>query len=124
MQLILIPSVSEDPSPADLFSLLDDEYARSILTKTSKQPMSAQTLSTECDASLPTIYRRLNDLEEENLVEKRTQLEADGNHRAVYEATVEHVEVDIVDGDLTVRVTERDTADRFTQVWEDMRGDR
>ncbi|WP_423744232.1 winged helix-turn-helix domain-containing protein (plasmid) [Haladaptatus sp. SPP-AMP-3] len=116
--------MSGDPSPADLFSLLDDEYARAILTKTSNQPMSAQTLSTECDASLPTIYRRLNDLEEENLVEKRTQLEADGNHRAVYEAAVGHVEIDIADGDLTVHVTERDTADRFTQVWEEMRGNR
>ncbi|WP_076433220.1 ArsR/SmtB family transcription factor [Haladaptatus litoreus] len=115
--------MSEDPSPAELLSLLDDEYARAILTKTSKQPMSAQTLSTECDASLPTIYRRLNDLEETNLIEKQTQLEADGNHRAVYKAAVEHVGINIVDGDLSVRVTERDTADRFTQVWEDMRGD-
>ena len=113
--------MSEEPNPAELFSLLDDEYARAILTKTSKQPMSAQTLSTECDASLPTVYRRLNDLEEENMVEKRTRLEADGNHRAVYEATVEHVEIDIIDGELSVCVDERDTADRFTQVWEDMR---
>ncbi|EFW92299.1 hypothetical protein ZOD2009_09580 [Haladaptatus paucihalophilus DX253] len=116
--------MSEDLDPAELFSLLDDDYARSILTKTSKQPMSAQTLSTECDASLPTIYRRLNNLEDAELVEKRTQLEADGNHRAVYKANVEHVEISIADGDLSIRITEQDTADRFTQVWGDMRGDR
>ncbi|WP_433631471.1 helix-turn-helix domain-containing protein [Halomicrococcus sp. NG-SE-24] len=115
--------MSGEPSPAELFALLDDEYARDILTKTSERPMSAQTLSTECDASLPTIYRRLNDLEASDMVEKRTRPDPDGNHRAVYEATVERVEIDIVDGDLEVEVSARDVADQFTQVWEDMRGD-
>ncbi|WP_458206471.1 helix-turn-helix domain-containing protein [Haladaptatus sp. NG-SE-30] len=116
--------MSEEPSPAELFRLLDDEYARAILTKTSEQPMSAQTLSTECDASLPTIYRRLNDLEASELVEKYTRPEPDGNHRAVYEAAIGHVEIDIEDGVLDVQVSEReDAADRFTRVWEDMRGD-
>lgn len=115
--------MSGEPSPAELFRLLDDDCARAILTKTSVQPMSAQTLSTECDASLPTIYRRLNELEECGFVEKRTRPNPDGNHRAVYEATVEHVGIDIVDGDLSVTVTERDAADRFTQVWTDLRGD-
>ena len=115
--------MSGDPSPADLFALLDDEYSRAILTKTSERPMSAQTLSTECDASLPTIYRRLNDLEEADMVEKRTRPDPNGNHRAVYEAAVERVEIDIVDGALDVDVSGRDAADQFTQVWEDMRGD-
>ncbi|WP_458188405.1 transcriptional regulator [Haladaptatus sp. NG-WS-4] len=116
--------MSEELSPAELFRLLDDEYARTILTKTSERPMSAQTLSIECDASLPTIYRRLSDLEACNLVEKYTRPEPDGNHRSVYESTIGHVEIDIDNGALDVTVTEReDVADRFTRVWEDMRGD-
>ncbi|WP_049971078.1 winged helix-turn-helix domain-containing protein [Haladaptatus cibarius] len=116
--------MSGEPSPAELFRLLDDEYARAILTKTSERPMSAQTLSTECDASLPTIYRRLNDLEACNLIEKFTRPEPDGNHRSMYESTVGHVEIDIEEGVLDVEMTKReDVADRFTRVWSDMRGD-
>lgn len=115
--------MSGELSPAELFRLLDDEYARAILTKTSERPMSAQTLSTECDASLPTIYRRLKDLEEHDLVQKRTQPDPDGNHHAIYEAVIEHIEIEIRDGSLDVQVTEGDAADRFTQVWEEMRGD-
>ncbi|WP_423745391.1 winged helix-turn-helix domain-containing protein (plasmid) [Haladaptatus sp. SPP-AMP-3] len=116
--------MSEEPRPVELFRLLDDEYARTILTKTSERPMSAQTLRDECDASLPTIYRRLNDLEACDLIEKYTRPEPDGNHRSMYEAAIEHVEIDIEDGDLEVTVTEReDTADRFTRVWEGMRRD-
>jgi predicted transcriptional regulator len=115
--------VSGEQSPAELFRLLDDEYARAILTKTSKRPMSAQTLSTECDASLPTIYRRLKDLEGHNLVKKQTRPDPDGNHHAIYEAVIEHIEVKIHDGTIDVQVTEGDAADRFTQIWEEMRGD-
>ncbi|WP_137287023.1 ArsR/SmtB family transcription factor [Halorussus salinisoli] len=118
--------MSEEPNPTALFALLDDEYARGILTETSREPMSAQTLSDRCDASLPTIYRRLDDLESCDLVEKRTRPASDGNHYALYEATVEHIGVYVRDGEIDVYVgddEDEDAADRFTDVWEDMRGD-
>jgi len=115
--------VSEDADPSELLALLDDEYARSILTETSIEPMSASTLSDRCDASLPTIYRRLDRLEESQLISERTKIAEDGNHYSVYEANLEAVELTIEDGslDVDVRYREEDVADKFTRMWEGMR---
>ncbi len=115
--------MSEDATVSDLFGLLDDEYARAILTATSVEPMSASTLSDRCDASLPTIYRRLERLRECGLVTEQTELAPDGNHYSVYEARLERLEVTLENGDIEVSVTrnDEDVADKFTRLWEGMR---
>lgn len=118
-----IGNVSEDSQPIEVFALLDDEYARAILTSTSIQPMSAKTLSEECDASLPTVYRRTERLVACNLIEEGTQLADDGHHYTVYEARLDRLTVDLEDGEIQVTVEEKppeDMADRFTDMWEDL----
>lgn len=115
--------MGEDRPPNEVFALLDDEYARTILTATSIQPMSAKTLSEECDASLPTVYRRTERLAECGLIEERTQLDDDGHHYSVYEARLDRLTVNLEDGELQVTVEEKptdDIADRFTDMWEDI----
>lgn len=116
-----IGHVNGDRSPGELFSLLDDEYARTILIETSKRPMSAKTLSEECDASLPTVYRRVERLIDADLLTEHTQIAEDGHHYGVYEARLQRLTVDLDDGDLQISVEERqpeDIADRFTEMWE------
>ena len=115
--------MSEDTELSTVLAVLDDEYARDILTHTSVDPMSASTLSDRCDASLPTIYRRLERLEECRLVTEETELAPDGNHYSVYSANLDHLELDLEDGELSLEVTYRDedVADRFTRMWEGMR---
>ena len=115
--------MSGDCPPTEVFALLDDEYARAILTATNTQPMSAKALSEKCDASLPTVYRRAERLTECGLVEERTQLDDDGHHYSVYEARLDRLTVDLDGGELQVTVEEQpteDVADRFTDMWEDI----
>jgi predicted transcriptional regulator len=115
--------VNEDCSSEELFSLLDDEYARAILIATSKRPMSAKTLSEECDASLPTVYRRVERLVDCDLLAEQTQIVEDGHHYGVYEARLQRLTVDLSDGNLNVSIEEQqpeDVADRFTEMWEDI----
>ena len=115
--------MSEDCPPTEVFALLDDEYARAILTATSTQPMSAKALSEECDASLPTVYRRAERLAECGLIEEGTQLDDDGHHYSVYEARLDRLTVDLEEGELHITVEEKpseDIADRFTDMWEDI----
>jgi Fe2+ or Zn2+ uptake regulation protein len=115
--------VNEDCSSGELFSLLDDEYARAILIATSKRPMSANTLSEECDASLPTVYRRVERLVDCDLLAERTEIVEDGHHYSVYEARLQRLTIDLSDGDLHVSVEEQqpeDIADRFTTMWEEI----
>jgi predicted transcriptional regulator len=116
--------VSEDPPSEKLFALLDDEYARTILTKTSEQPMSAKALGDACDASLPTIYRRIDRLLECDLLVEQTEFQNEGRHYSIYEARLERVTVELADGALNVTMTTKekpDPADRFTDIWEDIR---
>jgi len=112
--------VSEEDPAEELFALLDDAYARAILTQTSVEPMSAKTLSDEIDASLPTIYRRAERLIDVGLLTERTQIGDGGHHYSVFEARLDHLCVDLDDGELSVSVetTPEDPADRFTNLWE------
>lgn len=113
--------MSEDCSSSELFALLDDEYARAILTATSIQPMSAKMLSKECDASLPTVYRRVERLITCGLLAERTEIVEDGHHYSMYEARLDRLTVHLENGDLRVEVeavAAADLADRFTDMWE------
>lgn len=112
--------MSEDPDVAVL-GLLDDRYARAILTATSDEPMSAKQLGEACDASLSTVYRRVDDLEDHGLLAERTQVDADGHHRTLYRSLVESVRVDFDDGVRVSIVGRHDPADRIAAIWDGMR---
>jgi predicted transcriptional regulator len=111
--------VVEDPDPADVFALLEDTYARGILTATNHTPMSARELATELDVSRSTIYRRIEQLGALGLLVESTELDADGHHRSRYEARLDRITVDLEEDGFSVTVDLREhPADRFTDVWE------
>ena len=114
--------MSGDPDLETVAGLLDDEYARAILTATSRTPMSAKRLSEQCGASKPTIYRRIERLEEVGLLVERTRPDPDGHHYSVYAANLRRLTVELVDGEFHLRVERRDedAADRLTSMWEEL----
>lgn len=121
--------MSEDWALDEVLDLLSDEYARSILAATSIEPMSAKQLSEQCDASLPTVYRRIEWLQEYELIEEQTKVELTGNHHKVYSATLAEFSMELDEGayegtiERTTRaefLEEEDTADRFTRMWENL----
>ena len=114
--------MSTDPDLEALLSILDDEYARAILIETSQRPMSAKHLAEACDASLPTIYRRIDRLSEQGFVTERPKFRDEGRHYSVYEATLNRVTIDLDDGEMSADVSTEptDAADRFTEMWEDI----
>ena len=117
--------MSGEPDRAEeIFAILDDEYARAILTATSLEPMSANALSETCDMSLPTVSRRVNRLVDNDLLAAHTHLDPDGHHYSEYVARLEHVSVELGEGRFEVRVTLReDAADRFTRLWRELRNE-
>ena len=115
-------SVPEDESHADLLALLDDRYARAVLAETNQRPMSAPALAEACDASRPTIYRRIDRLKQHDLLSERVRPDEDGHHRRVYVSSFRSLSVELVDGTYRVTVARRETpADRFTEMWEAIR---
>nr|WP_233341061.1 helix-turn-helix domain-containing protein [Haloprofundus sp. MHR1] len=106
---------------SEILALLGDDVSRTILAATDRQPLSAQTLEERCDASLATIYRRIEDLLAHRLLRERTELRSDGNHYKTFEANLEQVDVSLDDGSLAVDVARRDDApDRFRGIWDSM----
>jgi len=114
--------VAEDCPPDEVFALLDDEYARSLLSATSHEPMTAPELSDQCDMSKSTVYRRLNKLEDCGLVRAHHVPDADGHHTKQYEAQLDELVVSLEQGnfDVSLQTTTRteEFADVFTDLWE------
>lgn len=115
--------MSEDaPDVETVAGLLEDQTVRKILTETSQEPMSATTLKERCEASGPTIYRRLERLREAGFVVEQTRPDPEGgHHRQVYAPDLDRITIDLAAGTLSVDITRRERmADRFTRLVEEM----
>lgn len=104
----------------DLITVLGNKYNTDILTATG-EPKSAQDLSDQLDVPIATCYRRINELEEADLLELHDRPLSDEHRRVkVYRRKVDGVEVDFRDG-LTVEVEERSAVkNRLDDVWRDL----
>lgn len=124
---IIMPSgrddsgVSGDNALETVVGLLDDEHVRSILTATSEEALSAKELSERCDISQATVYRRVDQLTNVELVTERTRPRADGHHDTVYVARLDELTIRLQDGQLEFELDKRgeDIADRLTRLWEE-----
>lgn len=106
-----------------VLALLGDEYVQGILVATSEEPRSAKELSEQLDAAPSTIYDRTEKMVTHCLLVERTRIMEDGSHHSVYEVNVDHLDIDVENGKLEVRVQTRESpADRFTNIWSDIRG--
>lgn len=112
-------TVAGETDLAEIIDLLDDEHVRSILTATSAEPLSAQELSERCDVSVSSIYRRVNRLDDANLVRERTRPRPDGHHETVYVSTLDRFELRLTDGELEWELERdgTDVADELTRMW-------
>lgn len=113
--------VEGNRSNGEIVDLLGDDLVKDILTVTDQQAMSAQTLEGHCDASLATIYRRVDELMEFGLLRERLEPQSDGNHYKVYEPNLERLSLRLDDGRLEIDVDRRDDApDRLRTMWNAM----
>ena len=108
---------------ATVGELLEDEYARSILAETSTEALSATELAERCGASSPTIYRRLDRLQELDMIDDEQAIDPDGHHYRRFSARLERVTIELADGgyEVTVDRTDTDAVDRFTELYEGLR---
>lgn len=109
-------------SSATLFEVFADDYSRTILLAAEAEPRTAKELSEICDASLTTIYRRISTLRENDLVSVHSTIGSGGEHKRLFETTIESFHVELADGDLELSVeTRNELADNFTTLWERVR---
>ncbi len=108
--------VSDGTDAAALTDLLADDCARHILIETKNDPCSASELSARIDASEPTIYRRLERLQQHDLVSEEIRPVTDGKNYKVYQAQLHSVTLELTDENFEITVSRRERmADRFTR---------
>lgn len=112
-------TVSEESDLNAVVSLLEDDNARMILKTTSVDPCSQAELAERLEVSLPTVSRRIDDLEDAGLIEEQTRLRSDGHHDSVYVARLDRFEVRLRDGELEydLQRMERDMSDELERLW-------
>lgn len=103
-------------------SLLEDEYARSILRHASEEPLSATELIDRYDGSKATTYRRIDRLQAYNLLETYQEYDPDGHHHKVYAAALDEVRVTLEDGEFDLRIERTsDPADQMTDLFNELK---
>ncbi len=113
--------VDENRTIEEILDTIGDEHARRLLASVSIEPKSAKDIAEECDLSLPTVYRRIETLEEYDLVKDRTLVAEDGNHYKVYESNFESTVISLENDTYQVRVyREENIPDRFSQLWDEL----
>lgn len=117
-------NVDETRTVEDILNTIGDERARDVLAAVATEARSAKELAEACDMSLPTVYRRLELLQEHELVSERTAVADDGNHYNVYACNFDSTVIKLNEGGYDVRIYRRENApDRFTQLWDDLAGE-
>ncbi|MFC4541190.1 helix-turn-helix domain-containing protein [Halosolutus amylolyticus] len=113
-----------DPDTEAVLALLDDEYARTIIIETYDEAKSVEALSAACDADPSTVYRRIDRLQEHDLLADRQRLDPGGHHYKVYVARLEGVAIDVTDDgfDVEIDYAEEEAADTFTRLYEELSG--
>lgn len=107
----------------ELFRLLVDPMTRSILRAVDTDRRSAKELAEQCDVSGPTMYRKVNTMQEYNLLTEGTEIDRDGNHYTVYESNVETIQMAIDPSKETpeINVSYRSTTEQFIHLWEGLK---
>ncbi|RQG97160.1 helix-turn-helix domain-containing protein [Natrarchaeobius chitinivorans] len=100
------PETTADP--AAQLDVLGDTCARTILVATSNGPKTAKELTERTESSSATVYRRINNLLESDLLAECIRFEDDGSHTTAYEATVEQLAVRIDSGGIRVSLSRTD----------------
>ena len=92
-------------SAAAFLDLLGGELDRRILELTDEQTRSAEDVAERCDASLPTVYRHIDDLASAGLLTERTEYDTQGNHYKTYATALREATIRVEDGELTIAVS-------------------
>jgi Fe2+ or Zn2+ uptake regulation protein len=111
--------MDDDGEVKDIVDLLSDDYNWRILEHTREEAKPVDALSEICNADPSTIYRRIERLQDADLVEDQQELDPEGHHYKVYAATLDHVTITLDENGFVVDVERAESpADRFTRLYE------
>lgn len=112
--------MSNEWESKNIFEVLGNAQARRILVLADMKPMSAQELADHCETSLPTIYRRINELVKHDLLRKREQRDSKNKHQ-IFTTNLEKVCFRVENGGFVVDIQLRQQmVDQFEDFWHEL----
>ncbi|WP_436927070.1 helix-turn-helix domain-containing protein [Halosimplex amylolyticum] len=113
----------EAPDLQDVLDALDDPDCRAIVTALN-EPMTASEISEASDIPLSTTYRKIDRLEEAQLLFEGTEIRPDGQHASIYEVDFEEVVISLTeerDFETEIARQPRTPDQRLESLWSEVR---
>lgn len=113
--------VEKEWTPASLLDVFGDRIARATLVVANQQPRSVEDIANTLGVSKQTIYRRVDELVDSDLLKEHQRFGPDGNQRVEYETIMDEVTLTVDDDGYTVDVQVRqDLSEDFGDMWSDL----
>lgn len=112
----------EKPALQDVLDALDDPVCRAVIRHLD-EPMTAKELTTACDNSLSTVYRKLDLLSEATLVREQTEIRRDGQHTTQYALAFEEINVSLDEArriDVQIKRAPAGPGERLSELWSEV----
>lgn len=116
---------AENNTPIEeILDTIGDPRARTILASISREPRPVGELAEDLGYARSTIYQRLDELEEHDLVTPENRIAPDGNHYQVFKCNFESTVISLEGDEYDVRIFRRENLPgRFTDLWDDLSRD-
>lgn len=108
--------MTHNTTAIELLELLCDVQSIVILAATSAEPLKVKTIAETFEVSLPTAYRRINELVECNVLEKTSHLDEMGNTYHLYETNFQELRLVISEGRVELHINQDQTSDQYEVV--------
>lgn len=113
--------INQPQSVEEVLDAIGDSYAREVLAFIGNESRSAKEIAEALDHSINTVYRRVNLLQEHDLVASSLEIADDGNHRQRFETTFDSVVISVGDNEYDVEIYRREELpDQFVSLWDDL----
>ncbi len=100
-------------------SALADRHNREILGILSQKELSSQEIATKLEIPTSTVYRKIKQLEELQLIKKiKVVRTLDGLDKSYYRGLVSQVEIKFVDGKTKYHIHKIQIEDKLVRLWQ------
>lgn len=111
----------DDRTIEEILDTIGDPRARTILAAISREPRSVDALADDLEIARSTIYNRLHELEDYNLVTGENRISNDGNHYQVFTCNFESTVISLEGDEYDVRIFRKENLpSRFSDLWDDL----
>lgn len=105
----------------EFIEFLADECSTGILTLTSRKEYSAMQLSRELNMPTSTVYKKLKQLEDAEVIQNvKTLIDRAGNQEKYYRCTVRNATIKFHEGEISANLEKVDYKNDFVTLWKNL----